>query len=116
MDGALQRCARDRTGYGGVTGEKVVFRYMLGAGVVLFGFVGLLGLYLIEIPAGNRDAVVLALGLVLGWGSAVVNYEFGSSSAGRKAADAGIARATDTPQPVTVTNPIDQPVPVEPRP
>jgi hypothetical protein len=28
--------------------------------------------------------------LVLGWGSTVVGYEFGSSPAGRKAAEAGL--------------------------
>lgn len=96
-----------------MTEERSTFRYALGGAVVLFGFIGLLGLYLIEVPAGNRDALVLALGLVLGWGGAVVNYEFGSSSAGRKAADAGIARAVESPQPVTVANPPDAPVPVE---
>jgi hypothetical protein len=35
-------------------------------------------------------AGLFALGLVLGWGSTVVGYEFGSSPAGRKAAEAGV--------------------------
>ena len=56
----------------------------------LLGLLGLGGLYFVPIPAGNREPLLLALGLVLGWGSTVVGYEFGSSPAARKAADAGI--------------------------
>lgn len=62
----------------------------------LVGFVALLGgilmaaaLFFVPIPEGNREPLLLALGLVLGWGSTVVNYEFGSSPAGRNAAAAG---------------------------
>jgi hypothetical protein len=54
------------------------------------GLVGMAGLYFVPIPEGNREPLLLALGLVLGWGSTVVGYEFGSSPAGRRAADAGI--------------------------
>jgi hypothetical protein len=46
----------------------------------------------VPIPEGNREPLLLALGLVLGWGSTVIGYEFGSSPAGRKAADAGVKR------------------------
>jgi uncharacterized RDD family membrane protein YckC len=54
------------------------------------GLVGMTGLYFVPIPEGNREPLLLALGLVLGWGSTVIGYEFGSSPAGRRAADAGI--------------------------
>ena len=47
-------------------------------------------LYFVPIPEGNREPLMLALGLVLGWGSTVIGYEFGSSPAGRKAAQAGV--------------------------
>lgn len=70
-------------------------RGLLGFIALAAGFVCLLGLFFVEIPAGNKEALILAVGIVLGWGSAVINYEFGSSPSGRKAADAGI-RSEDT--------------------
>ena len=54
------------------------------------GLLGLAGLYFVPIPEGNREPLLLALGLVLGWGSTVIGYEFGSSPAGRRAAEAGL--------------------------
>ncbi len=66
------------------------FRAALGLVALVGGLLGLAGLYFVPIPEGNREPLLLALGLVLGWGSTVIGYEFGSSPAGRKAADAGI--------------------------
>jgi len=66
------------------------FRAALGLVALVGGLPGLAGLYFVPIPEGNREPLLLALGLVLGWGSTVIGYEFGSSPAGRKAADAGI--------------------------
>lgn len=88
--------------------ERVAFRYSVGILSILGGLAGLIGLYLIEVPPGNRDAMMLALGLVLGWGSTVVNGEWGSSPAGRKAAEVGVRLAevplapTGTPENPTV--------------
>jgi hypothetical protein len=56
---------------------------------------GLAGLYYVQVPEGNKEALLLALGLVLGWGSTVIGYEFGSSPSGRKAAEAGIAASQE---------------------
>jgi hypothetical protein len=70
--------------------EGVLYRALLGLVAMIGGLLGLAGLYFVPIPAGNREPLLLALGLVLGWGSTVVGYEFGSSPAGRKAADAGV--------------------------
>ena len=70
--------------------EGALFRAALGLVALLGGLAGMGGLYFVPIPTGNREPLLLALGLVLGWGSTVVGYEFGSSPAGRKAADAGI--------------------------
>lgn len=98
---------------------RSTFRYTVGLIAVLGGLVGLVALYWVEIPAGNRDAVVLALGIVLGWGSSVINGEWGSSPAGRAAAEVGAevarqaAKPSEGPQSVKIDQPADQPVPVE---
>ncbi len=70
--------------------EGALFRAALGAIALAGGLMGLGGLYFVPIPEGNREPLLLALGLVLGWGSTVIGYEFGSSPAGRKAAEAGL--------------------------
>lgn len=67
-----------------------LFRAALGLLAIFGGLMGLAGLYFVPIPEGNREPLLLALGLVLGWGSTVIGYEFGSSPAGRRAANAGI--------------------------
>ena len=66
------------------------FRAALAIVALAGGLIGMTALFFVPIPAGNREALLLALGLVLGWGSTVIGYEFGSSPAGRRAADAGI--------------------------
>lgn len=66
------------------------FRATVGLLCVLGGLVGFGGLYFVQIPPGNRDALMLALGIVMGWGSAVVQSEYGASTTGRKAANAAI--------------------------
>lgn len=75
--------------------ETSRYRTLLSLVALIGGLLGLAGLYFVPIPEGNREPLLLALGLVLGWGSTVIGYEFGSSPAGRKAADAGIR--TDVP-------------------
>jgi hypothetical protein len=40
---------------------------------------------------------MLALGLVLGWGGAVVQSEYGASATGRKAADAAVKKMEERP-------------------
>lgn len=72
--------------------EGGVYRAALGLVALIGGLVGLAGLYFVPIPEANREPLLLALGLVLGWGSTVIGYEFGSSPAGRKAADAGVRK------------------------
>lgn len=77
--------------------EGAKHRGLIGLCVLLGGFVGLFALYVVPIPEGNREPLLLALGVVLGWGGTVVNYEFGSSPAGRKAADAGLRQPEERP-------------------
>lgn len=45
--------------------------------LIAAGIVG--GLFLLEIPVGNRDVAMVALGVALGWAGTVVNYHYGSS-------------------------------------
>lgn len=58
---------------------KELYMYLLGAIVILCAF--FLGYLLAtnEIPGGNKDVVMVAVGVILGWGSMVVGYFFGSS-------------------------------------
>lgn len=58
---------------------KELYMYLLGAIVILCAF--LLGYLLAtyEIPAGNKDVVMVAVGVILGWGSNIVGYFYGSS-------------------------------------
>ncbi len=72
--------------------RKSPFRAALGLVALIGGLCGMAGLYFVPIPEGNREPLLLALGLVLGWGSTVIGYEFGSSPAGRRAAEAGVRR------------------------
>lgn len=51
---------------------------------MLAGIGGLAGLYFVTLPAPNERPLLVALGIVLGWGSNVVQAEFGETSAGRK--------------------------------
>jgi hypothetical protein len=120
--------------------DPSAFRYAIGALAIVGGLIGLGGLYFIQIPEGNKEPLLLALGIVLGWGATVIGYEFGSSPSGRKAAEAGISASvelagsnariaeqaataaivapTPEPQKVEVVNTAEAPVPtsIEPAP
>jgi hypothetical protein len=74
------------------------YRALLGLVALIGGLLGMAGLYFIPIPEGNREPLLLALGLVLGWGSTVIGYEFGSSPAGRRAAEAGLRPPLQAPE------------------
>lgn len=71
---------------------REIFRAVVGLLAVCGGLAGLGALFFVEVPAGNRDALMLGLGAILGWGAAVIGHEFGGSVAGRKAAEAGIKK------------------------
>lgn len=75
------------------------FRAVIGLLAVLGGLTIVVLLIFVSVPASNRDAIMLALGLVLGWGGTIVGFEFGSSPAGRKAAEAGLRTANLQPEP-----------------
>jgi hypothetical protein len=74
------------------------WRAALGFLALLGGLGGLAGLYFVPVPPGNREPLLLALGLVLGWGSTVIGFEFGASPGGRKAAEAGLRESATLPK------------------
>ncbi|MGF1550304.1 MAG: hypothetical protein ACFBQW_07210 [Sphingomonadaceae bacterium] len=73
--------------------ESSLYRSGVGVLVLLGGLAALAGLYFLDVPEGNREPLLLALGFVLGWGGTVVGYEFGSSPSDRKAASAAAEKA-----------------------
>lgn len=69
-----------------------MFRAAIGLISVLGSLVGFACLFFVAIPTTNRDALMLALGIVFGWGSAVVQSEYGATTTGRKVAEATVKR------------------------
>ncbi len=70
--------------------EGSLFRGLVGLLSVIGSLIGFAGLFFVAIPAGNRDALMLALGIVFGWGSAVVQSEYGASNTGRRVAESAL--------------------------
>ena len=87
------------------------YRYAIGLIAIFGGLGGLFTLFYVEVPPGNRDALMLALGVVLGWGGAVIQGEWGSSPAGLQMAQLGADRAMNEPIPTKVVNKPGEPIP-----
>lgn len=66
------------------------FRAFVGILALAGGLAGFAMLFFVKVPPENRDAMMLALGIVMGWGSGVVQSEYGASATGRKAADVAL--------------------------
>ena len=58
---------------------KDVYQYILGGIVILLVFFIVIALIFIPIPAGNKEILYAIIGLVAGWGGAVINFNFGSN-------------------------------------
>lgn len=54
-------------------------RFILALGVITLGAVFSAALIFVEIPPENEPVLTVALGLVLGWGSAAIGFFFGTS-------------------------------------
>jgi drug/metabolite transporter (DMT)-like permease len=81
---------------------------------VIGSLAGFAGLYFIAIPPVNRDALMLALGYIFGWGSAVVQSEYGASTTGRKVAESALRQFENPNKEVTVINEDDDAIPTKP--
>lgn len=98
------------------------FRGFIGIFVVIGGFAALAGLYVVDIPEGNKEPLLLAIGIVLGWGGSVIASEYGATTTGRKVAETAVRTmerqqiAAEQPTEVQVVNPPEHPVPVESQP
>lgn len=103
--------------------DSGIFRFIIGAVVMLTAVGGFAALFVVRVPPENKDAMMFALGAVFGWAAGVVASEFGATTTGRKVAESAvrqIERQTianeTTPTEVQVVNTPSDPVPVEPRP
>lgn len=76
----IERDPNDNSFFRGVVGFLA-----LGAGIA-----GFIALFWIEIPARNENALMFAMGIVFGWGSAVISSEYGATTTGRKVAESAI--------------------------
>lgn len=66
---------------------KALSRNVVGAFALTIAAGIIAGLFFLEIPLGNRDVAMVALGVALGWASAVVNFHFGSSEGSKAKTD-----------------------------
>lgn len=66
---------------------KNVSRNMVGAFAMIVAAGIIAGLFMIAIPESNREVALVALGVALGWASAVVNFHFGSSEGSKTKTD-----------------------------
>ena len=66
---------------------KNVSRNMVGAFALIVAAGIIAGLFMVAIPESNREVALVALGVALGWASAVVNFHFGSSEGSKTKTD-----------------------------
>ncbi len=58
---------------------KDIFMYALAGLIMLLLFLFVVVLIFRPIPSVNKELLYLATGLVLGWGTSIIGYFFGSS-------------------------------------
>ena len=72
--------------------EGSFFRAVIGFLALAVGMGGFGALFFIEIPARNENALMFAMGIVFGWGSAVISSEYGASTTGRRVAESAVKK------------------------
>jgi hypothetical protein len=70
--------------------EGGLFSAAIGLLALSAGILGFAALFWIEIPARNENALMFAMGIVFGWGSAVIASEYGATTVGRKVAESAV--------------------------
>lgn len=68
------------------------FRGIIGFLALAAGIGSVMALFFVEIPPRNENALMLVLGIVIGWGSSVVGSEYGATTTGRKVAESAIRK------------------------
>ena len=107
---------------GEVKPESGLFRFIIGALVMMTAIGGFAALFVVRVPPENKDAMMFALGAVFGWAASVVASEYGATTTGRKVAESAVRQierqtiANESPSEVTVVNTSDDPVPVKGKP
>ncbi len=74
------------------TKDSGFLRALIGLLALGGAMAGFFLLFYIEIPQRNENALLLALGVVLGWAGAVVGSEYGATTTGRKVAESAIRK------------------------
>ena len=59
-------------------------RNVVGAFVMTLAAGIVTALFLLELPAGNREVALVILGGAIGWAGSVVNFHFGSSEGSKR--------------------------------
>lgn len=72
--------------------ESAWFRGVIGLVALGGAMGGFFALFYVEIPARNENALLLALGFVMGWAGAVIASEYGATTTGRRVAEGAIRK------------------------
>lgn len=76
---------------------RQTIRFVLALVAIVMGAAIVAALIYVPIPEGNSEPLMLALGLVLGWGAAVFGYYFGTSESSAQKTELLAHRPTGEP-------------------
>ena len=71
---------------------------LVGIAVMALALGIVIGLFLVELPEGNREVALVILGTAIGWAGSVVNYHYGSSQGSKDKTEALLTRPTGKPE------------------
>lgn len=84
--------------------RRTWFDHIIGLVAVFGGIAICAALIFVEIPPANENALIFAAGILLGWGSTVINNRYGSSKGSEDKTHILGERPTGEPDdPVSVT-------------
>jgi len=70
--------------------DSGIFRFVIGFVALATAVGGFAALFVVKVPAENRDAMMFALGAVFGWAGSVIASEYGATTTGRKVAESAV--------------------------